>query len=345
MKFKAQDIAEMLEGEVVGDLNTEVSGVSKIEDGKPETLAFLANAKYEHYIYDTKASIVLVNKTFKPTKSVQATMIKVEDAYQAVATLLQMYDDMKPKPTGIEEPSFISKSSKIGKEPYIGAFAYIGSNVTIGDNVKIYPHAYIGDNVKIGDNSTIYSGVKIYESCIIGQNCTIHASSVIGADGFGFAPSDNNDYKKVPQIGNVILEDNVEIGANSCIDRATMGSTFIRKGVKIDNLVQIAHNVEVGKNTVVAAQTGIAGSAKIGEHCMFGGQVGIVGHLEIANGVQVAAQSGIPSSVKTEGAILQGTPAIKISNFQKSYVVYRRLPELSRKVSQLEKQIEELKLK
>lgn len=345
MKFKAQDIAEMLEGEVVGDLNTEVSGVSKIEDGKPETLAFLANAKYEHYIYDTKASIVLVNKTFKPTKSVQATMIKVEDAYQAVATLLQMYDDMKPKPTGIEEPSFISKSSKIGKEPYIGAFAYIGSNVTIGDNVKIYPHAYIGDNVKIGDNSTIYSGVKIYESCILGQNCTIHASSVIGADGFGFAPSDNNDYKKVPQIGNVILEDNVEIGANSCIDRATMGSTFIRKGVKIDNLVQIAHNVEVGKNTVVAAQTGIAGSAKIGEHCMFGGQVGIVGHLEIANGVQVAAQSGIPSSVKTEGAILQGTPAIKISNFQKSYVVYRRLPELSRKVSQLEKQIEELKLK
>lgn len=345
MKFKAQDIAEMLEGEVVGDLNTEVSGVSKIEDGKPETLAFLANAKYEHYIYDTKASIVLVNKTFKPTKSVQATMIKVEDAYQAVATLLQMYDDMKPKPTGIEEPSFISKSSKIGKEPYIGAFAYIGSNVTIGDNVKIYPHAYIGDNVKIGDNSTIYSGVKIYESCILGQNCTIHASSVIGADGFGFAPSDNNDYKKVPQIGNVILEDNVEIGANSCIDRATMGSTFIRKGVKIDNLVQIAHNVEVGKNTVVAAQTGIAGSAKIGEHCMFGGQVGIVGHLEVANGVQVAAQSGIPSSVKTEGAILQGTPAIKISNFQKSYVVYRRLPELSRKVSQLEKQIEELKLK
>lgn len=345
MKFKAQDIAEMLEGEVVGDLNIEVSGVSKIEDGKPETLAFLANTKYEHYIYDTKASIVLVNKTFKPTKSVQATMIKVEDAYQAVATLLQMYDDMKPKPTGIEEPSFISKSSTIGEEPYIGAFAYIGSNVKIGNNVKIYPHAYIGDNVTIGDNSTIYSGVKIYESCKLGKNCTVHASTVIGADGFGFAPSDNNDYKKVPQIGNVVLEDNVEIGANSCIDRATMGSTFIRKGVKIDNLVQIAHNVEVGKNTVVAAQTGIAGSAKIGEHCMFGGQVGIVGHLEVANGVQVAAQSGIPSSVKTEGAILQGTPAIKISNFQKSYVVYRRLPELSRKVSQLEKQIEELKLK
>jgi UDP-3-O-[3-hydroxymyristoyl] glucosamine N-acyltransferase len=345
MKFKAQDIAEMLEGEVVGDHDIEVSGVSKIEDGKPETLAFLANAKYEHYIYDTKASIVLVNRTFNPTKPVQATMIKVDDAYQAVASLLQMYDDMKPKPTGIEEPSFISKSSKIGKDPYIGAFAYIGSNVTIGDNVKIYPHAYIGDNVTISDNSIIFSGVKIYESCKLGKNCTVHAGSVIGADGFGFAPSGDNDYKKVPQIGNVVLEDNVEIGANSCIDRATMGSTFIRKGVKIDNLVQIAHNVEIGKNTVVAAQTGIAGSVKIGEHCMFGGQVGIAGHLYISNGVKIAAQSGIASSIKTEDIIVQGSPAIKISNFQRSYVVYRSLPELNKKISQLEKQIEELKLK
>jgi UDP-3-O-[3-hydroxymyristoyl] glucosamine N-acyltransferase len=345
MKFKAQDIAEMLNGEVFGNSQTEVSGVSKIEEGKEGTLAFLANSKYEHFIYETDASIVLVNKTFEATAEIKATLIKVDDAYQAVAVLLQMYADMKPKPKGIEEPNFISKSTTIGENPYIGAFVYIGSNVKIGNNVRIYPHAYIGDNVCIGDKSIIYSGVKIYEECKIGKECIIHASTVIGADGFGFAPSDSNNYKKVPQIGNVILEDNVEIGANTCVDRATMGSTIIRKGVKLDNLVQIAHNVEIGENTVVAAQTGIAGSAKIGKHCMFGGQVGIVGHLEIADGVQVAAQSGIASRIKEEKAILQGSPAIKISNFQKSYVVYRKLPELSRKVSQLEKELEVLKSK
>lgn len=345
MKFKAQDIAEMLNGEVLGNSQIEVGGVSKIEDGKPGTLAFLANAKYEHFIYNTNASIVLVNKSFVANAEIQATLIKVDDAYQAVASLLQIYDDMKPKPKGIEEPSFISKSSKIGVHPYIGAFAYIGSNVIIGDNVRIYPHAFIGDNVSIGDDSIIYPGVKIYEGCKLGKNCIVHASTVIGADGFGFAPSSENDYKKIPQIGNVILEDNVEIGANTCIDRATMGSTIIRKGVKIDNLVQIAHNVEVGNNTVIAAQTGIAGSTKIGNNCMFGGQVGVVGHLEIANDVKVAAQSGIPSSIKIEGAVLQGSPAINISNFQKSYVVYRKLPDLSKKISQLEKEIEVLKSK
>lgn len=343
MKFKAQDIAEMLQGVIVGDNQVEVSGVSKIEDGKPGTLAFLANPKYEHYIYETKASIVLVNKSFEPQHEIEATLIKVDDSYQAVASLLQMYEDMKPKPSGIEEPSFISKSASIGEKPYIGAFAYIGSNVKIGNNVRIYPHAYIGDNVVVEDNTIIYSGVKIYEGCKIGKNCVVHASTVIGADGFGFAPSSDNDYKKVPQIGNVILEDNVEVGANSCIDRATMGSTIIRKGVKLDNLIQVAHNVEVGEHTVVAAQTGIAGSTKIGKNCMIGGQVGIVGHIDIADEVKVAAQSGIPSSIKQKGLILQGTPAIEIGKFQKSYVVYRRLPELSKKVSELENEIIELK--
>lgn len=343
MKFKAKDIAEMLQGDVVGDANIEVGGVSKIEEGKPGTLAFLANPKYEHYIYDTNASIVLVNKSFKPTKEVKPTMIKVEDSYQAVATLLQMYDEMKPKPKGIEEPSFISKSAKIGDNPYIGAFAYIGSNVKIGDNVRIYPHVYIGDNVTIGDDSIIYSGVKIYEGCKLGKQCVVHASTVIGADGFGFAPSNHKDYKKVPQIGNVVLEDNVEVGANACIDRATMGSTIIRKGVKLDNLIQVAHNVEVGENTVIAAQSGVAGSVKIGKNCMFGGQVGIAGHLHVADEVKAAAQTGIPSSINKEGVILQGSPAMEIGKFQKSYVMYRKLPDLSKKISELEKEILELK--
>ena len=345
MKFKAQDIAEMLQGEVVGDSQVEVGGVSKIEDGKPGTLAFLANVKYEHFIYETKASIVLVNKTFVPTQEISCTLIKVEDAYQAVASLLQMYEDMKPKPKGIEEPSFISKSSTIGEKPYIGAFAYIGSNVSIGDNVRIYPHVFVGDNVTIGDNTILYSGVKVYEGCKLGNNNIVHANTVIGADGFGFAPSNHKDYKKVPQIGNVVLEDNVEIGANTCIDRATMGSTVIRHGVKLDNLIQIAHNAEVGANTVIAAQSGVSGSAKIGENCMFGGQVGIAGHLQISNDVKLAAQTGVPSSIKKEGAILQGSPAMDISNFRKSYVVYRRLPELNTKISKLEKEIEELKSK
>jgi len=343
MKFKAQDIAEMLQGVVDGDAQVEVSGVSKIEEGKPGTLAFLSNPKYEHYIYDTNASIVLVNKSFEPSRSVKPTMIRVDDSYQAVATLLQMYDEMKPKPKGIEEPSFISKSAIIGDEPYIGAFAYIGSNVTIGNNVRIYPHVYIGDNVAVGDGSVVYAGVKIYEGCKLGKDCVVHASTVIGADGFGFAPSSHNDYKKVPQIGNVILEDNVEVGANACIDRATMGSTIIRKGVKLDNLIQVAHNVEVGENTVIAAQSGVSGSVKIGKNCMFGGQVGIAGHLQIADEVKAAAQTGIPSSIKKEGAIFQGSPAMEIGKFQKAYVMYRKLPELSKKISELEKEIIELK--
>ncbi len=343
MEFRAKDIAEILGGYVVGNEECAVSNVSKIEEGKPGTLAFLANPKYEHYIYETNASIVLVNKDFEPKDEIKATLIKVDDAYQAIAALLEMYEQAKPKPTGIEEPSFISKSSKIGENPYIGAFAYIGSNVKIGNNVMIYPQAYLGDNVTIEDNSILYSGVKVYEGCKIGKSCIVHAGSVIGADGFGFAPSNSRDYKKVPQIGNVVLEDFVEIGANTCIDRATMGSTVIRKGVKLDNLIQIAHNVEIGSNTVIAAQSGIAGSTKIGENCMLGGQVGIAGHLNVPNDVKAAAQTGIASSVKKEGAILQGSPAVDISNFQKSYVLFRSLPKMRQQLIDLEKQVNHLK--
>jgi len=343
MEFKASQIAELLQGEVVGDENTVVSGVSKIEEGQPQTIAFLANPKYEHYIYETKASIVLVNNTFEPSDKISATLIKVEDAYQAVASLLQMYDEMRPKPRGIEEPSFISKSAKLGEKIYIGAFAYIGSNVSIGNNVSIYPQVYIGDNVKIADNVTIYPGVKVYRDCKLGENVVIHAGSVIGADGFGFAPSNHKDYKKVPQIGNVVLEDNVEIGANTCIDRATMGSTIIRHGVKLDNLIQVAHNSEIGSNTVMAAQTGVAGSTKIGKDCMFGGQVGISGHLSVADGVKLAAQTGVASSVRKEDEILQGTPAFNISDFRKSYVHFRKLHILANKIDELEKELKNLK--
>lgn len=342
MEFRAKDIAELLGGEVVGDENTTVNNVSKIEAGKPGTLAFLANPKYEHYIYETDASIVLVNKSFEPKHQINATMIKVEDAYSAVASLLEMYEQAKPKPAGIEQPSFISKSAQVGDNPYIGAFAYIGSNVKIGNNVMIYPQAYIGDNAVVGDDTVIFSGVKVYEGCKIGKSCVIHAGTVIGADGFGFAPNDANEYKKVPQIGNVVLEDNVEIGANTCIDRATMGSTVIRKGVKLDNLIQIAHNVEIGANTVIAAQSGVAGSAKIGERCMFGGQTGCVGHITIADEVKAAAQTGIASSVKEEGTILQGTPGIDIRNYQKSYVLFRALPKMRQQVNELEKKVNKL---
>lgn len=343
MEFKASQIAELLQGEVVGDVNTVVSGVSKIEEGQPQTIAFLANPKYEHYIYETKASIVLVNKTFTATDKISATLIVVEDAYQAVASLLQMYDEMRPKPRGIEEPSFVSKSAKIGEKIYIGAFAYIGSNVTIGDNVNIYPQVYIGDNVQIEDNVTLYPGVKVYRDCKLGKNVVIHAGSIIGADGFGFAPSNHKDYKKVPQIGNVVLEDNVEIGANTCIDRATMGSTIIRHGVKLDNLIQVAHNSEVGSNTVIAAQTGIAGSTKIGKDCMFGGQVGISGHISVADGVKLAAQTGVASTVRKENEILQGNPGFNISDFRKSYVHFRKLHNLANKIDELEKELKNLK--
>ncbi len=343
MEFRAKDIAEILGGDIVGDEDIAVSDVSKIEEGKPGTIAFLANPKYEHYIYKTDASIVIVNKSFQPKEDIKSTLIKVDDAYQAVASLLQMYEDSKPKPVGVEEPSFISKSSVIGEKHYIGAFAYIGSNVKIGNNVRIYPHVYIGDNVVIGDNSIIYSGVKVYEGCKIGNDCIIHAGSVIGADGFGFAPKNSKDYQKVPQIGNVVLEDAVEIGANTCVDRATMGSTVVRKGVKLDNLIQVAHNAEIGDNTVIASQTGVAGSSTVGKNCMIGGQVGISGHIQIADGTMIAAQSGIGGTVKSEGTIIQGSPAFDIRTYQKSYVLFRSLPKMRQQLIDLENEVKKLK--
>lgn len=343
MEFKAKDIAALLNGVVEGDPEISVNNVSKIEEGRPGTLAFLANPKYEHYIYTTEASIVLVNKTFEPAQELSCTIIRVESAYDAIATLLQMYESMRPKPVGIEQPSFVSDSAVMGENPYIGAFAYIGKGAKIGNNVKIYPQAYIGDGVSIGDNTIIYSGVKIYQGCVVGASCILHSGAVIGADGFGFAP-EGDHYKKIPQIGNVVIEDDVEIGANTCIDRATMGSTFIRKGVKLDNLIQIAHNVVVGANTVIAAQSGVAGTTKIGENCVFGGQVGLIGHLTIGAGTQIAAQSGITANIP-EKSVLRGSPAFDLPKYQKCYVVFRKLPELYGQIKNLEKEIKTLKSK
>lgn len=341
MEFTAQQIADILRGEIEGDNNAKVSNVAKIEEGKKGTITFLSNPKYEEHIYTTKATIALVNKTFSPIRTLPntLTLIKVDDAYQSLSTLLGYYDQINNKKTGIEQPSFINENAKIGDNCYIGAFAYIGENVKIGNNVKIYPNSYIGDGTNIEDNSTIYSGVKIYHNTIIGKNCTIHSGAVLGSDGFGFAPSVVNNYQKVPQIGNVVLEDYVEIGANTTIDRATMGSTIIKKGVKLDNLIQIAHNVKIGENTVIAAQTGIAGSTKLGENIMIGGQVGIVGHINIANNVKIAAQSGIAQNIVKEGDIVQGSPAFSIGEYKRSYVLFRGLPKLRAQIIKLENKL------
>ncbi|HRV52391.1 MAG: UDP-3-O-acylglucosamine N-acyltransferase [Bacteroidetes bacterium ADurb.Bin141] len=337
MKFTAQQIAELLKGSVEGNPQVEVSGLSKIEEGKPGTLSFLANPKYNAYIYTTKASIVIVNSAFEAENPVEATLIRVADAYKSFASLLEIYNQIVNDKKGIEQPSFIDPSATIGKDVYIGAFAYIGKNSVVGDGVKIYPQCYVGDNVVIKDNTTLFAGCRVYSFCQIGKECNLHAGVIIGADGFGFAPNEQNNYKKVPQIGNVIIEDYVEVGAGTTIDRATLGSTIIRKGVKLDNLIQIAHNVEIGENTVIAAQTGVAGSTKIGKNCMIGGQVGIVGHLSIADGVKIAAQSGIGTSITTEGEIVQGSPAFNISDYKRTYVVFKKLPQLERKINELEK--------
>lgn len=341
MEFTASQIAELLNGKVEGNEDAIVKNVSKIEEGKPETLTFLANPKYNHYIYTTKADVVIVNESFEAEQEINTTLIRVPNAYEALAQLLEMYEQSQPQKTGIEQPSFIDKTAKVGDFIYVGAFAYIGENVTIGDNVKIYPQTYIGDNVKIGDNTTIHPGVKVYKNCSIGQSCTIHSGAVIGSDGFGFAPSASNEYKKVAQIGNVILKDYVEIGANTTVDRATMGSTIIQKGVKLDNLIQVAHNVEIGENTVIAAQTGIAGSAKLGKDCMIGGQVGVAGHITLANGTKAGAQTGISKTIKQEGAVLFGSPHMEMGDFHRSYVVFRRLPALKKQIDELNKQIEQ----
>lgn len=342
MEFSAQQISDLLKGTVEGNSSIVVNRLSKIEEGETGSLSFLANPKYIPFIYTTRASLVIVSKDFKPEQPVSCTLIRVDDPYKSFATLLEMYNQIKKDKKGIEAHSFVSSTARIGKDVYIASFAYIGNNAVIGDHVKIYPQAFIGDNVTIGNNTTIYPGVKIYSDCNVGSHCTLHAGVIIGADGFGFAPN-SEGYEKVAQIGNVIIEDHVEIGAGTCIDRATLGSTFIRKGVKLDNLIQIAHNVDIGENTVIAAQTGIAGSTKVGKNCMIGGQVGIVGHLTIADGVKIAAQSGIGTSLTTPNEIVQGSPAFNISDYKRTYVVFKKLPLLEKRISELEKIISELK--
>ena len=341
MEFSAKQIADLLEGEIEGKSDVIVNNISKIEEGKVGTLAFLANPKYTPYIYTTKASIVLVNKSFKAEKPISATLIRVKDAYQAFASLLEIYQQYKNNKVGISDKATIEASAKIGEDVYIGTGVYIGENVVIGNYTKIYPNSYIGDNTIIGEEVTIFSGVNIYSDIIIGNSCTLHSGVVIGSDGFGFAPQNDAEFKKVPQIGNVIIEDNVEIGANTTIDRATIGSTIIRKGVKLDNLIQVAHNVEIGENTVIAAQTGIAGSTKIGKNCMIGGQVAIAGHITVANNVKAGARTGIAQAVKKEGVILQGIPAMEIRSFYRSSAVFKILPEMKRQLDKLSKKIEE----
>ena len=344
MNFTAEAIAEYLQGEIVGNPNITVNNISKIEEGQAGTLSFLANPKYNSYLYETKASIVLINHDFVLEKEVETTLIRVKNAYESFASLLELYQQSRftESEIGISKNSSIAENTEVGENLFLGHFSVIGNNCKIGNNVKIHQNVSIGDNVTIGDNTVVRSGVNIYYDSIIGKNCVLHSGVVIGAEGFGFAPQANGEYKKVPQVGNVILEDNVEIGANSCIDRATLGSTILRKAVKVDNLVQIAHNVEIGENTVIAAQTGISGSTKIGSKCMLGGQVGVVGHLNIADGTIIAAQAGMGRNVKQSGGIYQGSPAIDIRNFQKSSVYFKKLPDLVQQLYALEKEIQEI---
>ena len=344
MMFDAKQIARLLGGTIEGNADVTVGNFSKIEDGKPGTLTFLSNLKYSSHIYTTNASIALVNNDFMPEKTLPSslTLIRVPDPYMALATLMDMVSQAKNNKKGIEQPTFINASVEMDSENiYIGAFTYIGENVKLGKNVLIYPQTFIGDNVEIGENTIIYAGVKIYQACKIGKNCIIHAGAVIGADGFGFAP-DGDKYKKIPQLGNVVIEDDVEIGANTTIDRAAIDATIIRSGVKIDNLIQIAHNVEIGENTVMAAQTGVAGSTKIGRNCIIGGQVGFGGHIKIGDRVNVGAQSGIISNIEG-GRSLQGYFAIDVKNFLRSNIIYSKLPEMYRTIGQLQKEIENLK--
>jgi UDP-3-O-[3-hydroxymyristoyl] glucosamine N-acyltransferase len=341
MEFTAQQIADFLNGSVEGDPTAKVNNFSKIEEGCPGSLTFLANPKYEHFIYKTKASIVLVNEDFMPDSDIKATLIRVPNAYASLAMLLNMAEQSKTRKNGIDSSAFIAQDAVIGEGCYVGAFAYIGEKTEIGKGCMIYPYAYIGDRVKIGENTMIYPHATLYDGCIVGKNCMIHAGAVIGADGFGFAP-ENGVYKKIPQLGNVILEDEVEIGANTTIDRAVMGSTLIHKGVKLDNLIQVAHNVEIGENTVMAAQVGIAGSTKVGSNCMLGGQVGLGGHITIGDNSQIGAQSGIISHVN-ENSKIMGYLAIPIKDFMRSNILLKKLPEIYQSLNQLKKEVEELR--
>lgn len=337
MRLTAHQIGILLEGTVEGNPEVTVNQLSKIEEAGEGSLSFLANSKYEQYIYSSGASVIIVNNDFSPTHPIKATLIKVNNAYSAFSVLLEKYDELiKSKKSGIETPSFIHPSAKIGKDVFVGALAYIGPNVTIGDGSKIYPSTYLADNVVIGKNVTLYAGVKVYFNCTIGDNVIIHSGAIIGGDGFGFVKGPDGAYKKVSQIGNVVIEDNVEIGSNTTIDRATMGSTIIRKGVKLDNLIQIAHNVEIGANTVIAAQTGISGSTKIGENCIIGGQVGIVGHISIANGSNIGAKSAVNNTIKEENQSWNGFPLSPLRESLKIQVVTRRLPDLEKRIEELE---------
>lgn len=341
MEFSAKQIAEFIQGTIVGDENATVHTFAKIEEGIPGAISFLSNPKYTPYIYDTQSSIVLVNNDFVPEKEVKATLIKVNNAYESLAKLLNLYEMSKPKKTGIDPLASIAPTAKIGENVYIAPFACVGDNAEIGDNTSLHPHATVGSGAKVGSNCILYPNVTVYHDCRVGNNCILHAGSVVGADGFGFAPSPEG-YEKIPQIGIAILEDNVEIGANTCIDRATMGATIIRKGVKLDNLIQIAHNVEVGSHTVMASQVGIAGSTKVGEWCMFGGQVGLAGHIKIGNKVNLGAQSGVPGSIK-DGQNLIGTPPMEMKSYFKSQAIFRKLPDMYFELNSLKKELEELK--
>lgn len=341
MEFSAKQIAQFVQGVIEGDENATVNTFAKIEDGKPGAISFLSNPKYTHYIYDTESSIVLVDKSVELEKPTKATLVRVDNAYECVAKLLQLYESMKPKKAGIDSLAFVSPSAKIGENVYIGAFAYVGDNVVIGDGCQIYPNVVICENAKVGKDCLFYPNVTIYHDCHVGNRVTLHAGSVVGSDGFGFAPSENG-YDKIPQIGIVTIEDDVEIGANTCIDRSTMGSTYVRKGVKLDNLVQIAHNTDIGANTVMSAQVGVAGSTKVGQWCMFGGQVGIAGHITIGNKVFLGAQSGVPSSLKDDQTLI-GTPPMEKLPYFKSQAIFQRLPDLYKQIQKLQKEVDELK--
>ncbi|MCQ2252817.1 MAG: UDP-3-O-(3-hydroxymyristoyl)glucosamine N-acyltransferase [Bacteroidales bacterium] len=346
MEFTAKMIADVLHGTVEGDENAAVSNFAKIEEGAPGTLTFLSNMKYAEYIYDTKASIVLVNNDFVPEKPISATLVRVPNAYEALATLMQIYQQatQAQQKIEIEQPSYIAEGVQVGPNSYVGAFSYIAKGVSLGENMRCYPQVYIGENVKIGNNVTLYPGVKIYKDCVIGNNVTLHAGCVIGGDGFGFAPTATGEYEKIPQIGNVVIEDNVEIGANTCIDRSTMGSTLIRKGVKLDNLCHVAHNCEIGENTVMAAQGGLAGSTILGKNMMIGGQCGFAGHMTVADGTMVGARSAILSSIKKTDQVM-GYPAEPKMTFFKGQVMLRKMPEIAKQVDALQKEIAELKAK
>lgn len=344
MEFSAKQIAEMIGGRVEGNENATINTFAKIEEGKPGAISFLSNPKYTHFLYDTQSSVVLINEDVELEKPVSATLIRVKNAYESVAKLLQLYESMKPRKTGIDSQAFISEKATIGENVYIGAFAYIGDGAVIGDGTQIYPHTVIGDGVTIGKNCTLFPNITVYQGCKLGNNVTIHAGSVIGADGFGFAPN-TEGYDKIPQIGIVIIEDDVEIGANTCIDRSTMGQTVIHKGVKLDNLIQVAHNCEIGENTVMSAQVGLAGSTKIGSWCMVGGQAGFSGHIQVADRTFVGAQCGVIKNTKGNGESLIGSPAMDPKIFFKAKAIYTKLPDMYRQIAELQREIEELKKK